>query len=594
MTTVNRLDSYFISLINSLMTLEAQPLERLETQRDQVNLRVGAYRDVKSKLEELQEAVFALKSSSYTPALTSGRSVSVSDVASGYTVVTASASTSAVAGTYAITNITLAKSHRVRSDQFSYTDQALGLSTGSGYIVLGGADSRSASEVAEITDTVTAFSTSTIDSGKLELGKGTYYVEVRNDPTAGWQFRLLDATGTAVTIRKGSSSTDTTSSWQSIPTGGGDFDTGRGLVIHFEADSNNYQAGSLASGTAAQVSYVSQGAHIQIDTDDSLNNIVSLINDAVYAEGDGVVASIVDRQIVLSAASSGTAYTLSAANVIDNGSGGTSGVLHDLGLLAAGSTNFKYAAVQTPLNASFDVNGLTVERSSNSGLTDVINGVTLNLAADAEGRSATVTVNKDLSQAKAAVQTFLDKFNAVVSYLEAKTAVTSTTTNSGVTYTRGTLADDNVFSELRMRLFSMFMQSYTNSSAYQSLRDIGLTIDENLQATIVDSDKLESVLNSDLSGLQTLMDSVMEEFDTTLGRFTGVRSTSDYLDDAVSNLDNEIADINNDISEMNEYLSQREQYLTDQYAQIQSQLLLLQYTQQMWASIYNSSVSLYT
>lgn len=594
MTTVNRLDSYFISLINDLMILERQPLERLKTQRDQVNVRVGAYRDVQTKLEELQNSVYALSSTNYAPALSAGRTVSVSDVASGFTVVTASATSSAIPGTYTITDIALAKAHRVRSDQVVYTDQALGLSTGSGYIVLGGAETRSASEVAEIVDTVTDFSTSSIDSGKDELSKGSYYVEVRNDATNGWQFRLVNSEGKAVSIRNGSSTSETTSSWQAIPSGGGDFNTGRGLVIHFEADSNNYQEGNLVDGNAAEVSYISQGARIQVEADDSLSDIVSAINNATYAEGDAIVASIVDRQLVLSSASTGTAYALNSTNVIDNGSGGTSGVLHDLGLLASGSTDFKYAAVQSAANASFKVNGITVVRSSNSGLTDVISGVTLNLAADAEGKSATLTVNKDLSAAKSAIQTFLDKFNAVVSYLENKTAVTSTTTDSGTTYTRGTLADDNVFSELRMRLFSMFMEDYSNTSAYQSLRDIGLTVNDSLQASIYDEAKLDEVINSDLSGVQTLMDSVMAEFDTVLGRFTGVRSTSDYLDEAVENLDNEVTDINSDISRMNEYLTQREQYLTDQYAQIQTQLLLLNYTQQMWASIYNSSVSLYT
>jgi len=306
-----------------------------------------------------------------------------------------------------------------------------------------------------------------------------------------------------------------------------------------------------------------------------------------------VVASIVDRQLVLSSASTGTSHILNASNLIDNGVGGTSGVLHDLGILASGSTDFKYSAVQEASNASFIVNGISVERSSNTGLTDVIRGVTINLAADAQGKSATISVKQDVSSAKAAIQNFLDKFNAVVSYLEQKTAVTSTNDGTKTTYTRATLADDTVFSELRIQLFSLFMQNVSNTSSYQSLRDVGLTINDSLQASISDSSKLDQVLNSDLSGVQTLFDAVMEQIDTKLGGFTGVRSVSDYLDDAVSNLDNQVKDINDDISKMNDYLTQRQQYLIDQYSEIQAQLQLLSYTQQMWSSIYGTVNQLY-
>lgn len=593
MTTVNRLDSYFTNLINDLMTLESQPLTRLQSQRDQVNLQTSAYRDVKSKLSDLQDEVYALRSVSYSSALTSNRSVTISDVASGFTVLTASASSSAITGDYQIGNISLAKAHRVRSDQLVYTDQPLGLTSGSGYLVIGGTDTRSASLVTGISNTIDNFSTSTVDSGKTELGKGDYYVEVRNDATSGWQFRLLDSNGKAVTIREGDSTTETTNSWQSIPVGGGQFDTGRGLVIQFGTEAGLYQSGSMTTGSAAKVSYVSQGAHITVTESDSLADIVSKINNATYAEGDGVVASIVDRQLLLSAASTGTSHILNANNLIDNGVGGTSGVLHDLGILASGSTDFKYSAVQEAANASFTVNGISVERSSNTGLTDVISGVTINLAADAQGKSAVISVKQDVSLAKAAIQTFLDKFNDVVSYLEQKTAVTSTNDGTKITYSRGTLADDNVFSELRIQLFSLFMQSVSNTSSYSSLRDIGLTINDSLQASISDSSKLDQVLNSDLSGVQTLFDAVMEQMDTKLGGFTGVRSSSDYLDDAVTNLDNQVKEINDDINNMNDYLSQRQQYLIDQYSEIQAQLQLLSYTQQMWSSIYGTVNQLY-
>lgn len=578
MATVTQLDSYFVNLINSLMTIERQPLSRLEEQRNKLNVAVGVYQDARTKLLELQNAVYALRSDNYTSALKESRSISISDRPSGSTVLTATASSSAVVGTYQITDITLAKTHRVRSDSVSYIDQPLGYSTDGGYIVLGGADSRSVVLSQSLANTVTGASTAAIDNGKKELGQGSYAIEVRNDSTAGWQFRLVDSSGKAVSIRNGSSSTETTSDWQTIPSGGGAFDTGRGLVIQFW-DGSAYQAGT------AIVNYTSQGARITVAEGDSLLDIVDKINAATYAENDGVVASIIDRQLILSAESSGTAYALNASKVIDNGAGGTSGVLHQLGLLASESTEFKHAAIQEASNATFKVNGLTVTRSKNTGLNDVIASVNLNLAADAEGKYATISISKDVSAAKTAVNTFIEKFNAVVSYLEQKTSVTSVDNR---TYTRGELADDQAFSELRLRLFSLLMNAYSNSSAYLRLSDLGLSLNDSLQATISDSTRLEQALSGDLNGVQTFLDEVMQTFDIELGRFTGSRSSTSYVTEAVSLLNSQMTDLNGDITRMNTYLSEREQYLYDEYAQIQAQLVSLTYMRQMWASIYGS------
>jgi len=578
MATVNQLDSYFVNLINSLMTIERQPLTRLEEQRSKLNVTVGVYQDARSKLLELQSAVYALQSNNYTSALQESRVISITNRPSGLTVLSATASSTAVVGSYQITDVVLAKAHRVRSDAVAYIDQALGYSTGTGYIVLGGAESRSAGLSTPLTDTVIGVSTAEIDSGKKELGRGTYTIQVRNDSTAGWQFRLVDSNGKAVSIRNGSSETDTTSDWQAIPTGGGSFNAGRGLVIQF-GDGSAYQEGS------AEVNYISQGARITVSESDSLLDIVARINAATYAENDGVIASIIDKQLVLSAASTGSAYALNASNVIDNGAGGTSGVLHQLGLLASGSTAFKHEAIQEASNATFKVNGLTVTRATNTGLSDVIAGVTLNLAADAQGNYATLNVERDLSSAKSAITTFIEKFNAVVSYLEQKTSVTSI---DSTTFTRGALADDMAFSELRLRLLSMFMNAYSNASAYSRLSDLGLSLNDSLQAAITDQTKLEQALTNDLSGVQTFLNEVMQAFDVELGRFTGTRSATSYVNEAVSLLNSQMGDLNAEITRMNTYLSERELYLNDQYAQIQAQLINLTYMRQMWASIYGT------
>jgi len=583
MATVNRLNSFFTSLIADLMAIERQPLTRLQKQRDSLNLRSSAYSEARGKLSALQSVVQSLLSSSYTPALVAGRAVSISDVPSGYQVLSASASNTAMAGVYSIAVSALASAHQVRSAQQTYADQALHLS---GTFLLGGAASRAATLVSNIPATLSQAGSAAPASGQTELGSGTYYVETRNDASGGWQFRLVDANGNALSIRSGSGDTYT-SAWQAIPTAGGLYDSGRGLTLTFEADSGQYQEASRGAG-AAQVEYTAQGATISVAATDSLNDIAAKINAASYAADMAVTATVVDRQLVLAAVASGSSHRIVASDV-----SGT--VLASLGILGAdggagdsgAADGFQYT-LQQGQDAVFSVNGVQVSRSRNSGLSDVISGVTLNLAADAQGRSATLTVRQDWSNALAALDNFVSQFNAVLLYLEEKTAITRLTDRDSITYVRGHLADDHVFSELRLDLLSIVMGEHSNAGAYTSLRQIGLTIHDSLQLSVSDRNALQTALNEHYADVVALVDQVMGKLNTTLGHFTGVSGQSGYLDTTVSLITSQISQVNDEIAAMDQRLAEREQYLVDQYGAMQAQLLSLSYYQQLWSGIYGS------
>jgi len=126
MTTIGQLDPMFTSLINDILRVERQPLERLNARRDSLEVQRAVYEDLKSKLDTLQSRLQELISTDTSYALSAARSVSISNVASGETVVSASASSAAVVGEYDLNITALAKAHRVRSKQLTYSDQALG------------------------------------------------------------------------------------------------------------------------------------------------------------------------------------------------------------------------------------------------------------------------------------------------------------------------------------------------------------------------------------------------------------------------------------------------------------------------------------
>jgi len=240
-----------------------------------------------------------------------------------------------------------------------------------------------------------------------------------------------------------------------------------------------------------------------------------------------------------------------------------------------------FSSLQAAQDAAFSVNDIAFTRSSNS-VSDVINGVTFDLAADAEGKSATLTVDSDLSEARSTVEDFISEFNEVTSYIQSKSAVTKIAEQE---YKRGPLADASIFSNLRSGLIQDFMSSVSNDGQYENLREIGLTINDSLQATISDSGLFQEALRENFTDVGHLLDSVMGEIDNRLSRFTG---TGGYMSSAIDSLGTQMSELGSDIDNLEERLEDKEEYLYNKYAEIQSQLASMRYSQQTWSSISSS------
>lgn len=560
--STTNLDPTFRTIIQQTLEAERQPLKRLTARRDELQVQKAVYNDLNNLLSSLQSALRSLISNQPTYTLGNARSVKVTPAAAGSTVLSASANSSAAVGQYEISVTSLARAHRVRSDAVEYANQALGLS---GTLRLGGL---AAAEVsgAVPADGILAFQTAATLDGKSALGSDTYYVETRQQDGL-WQFRLVNSRGEAQSIRRADGSY--TGEWQSAPAEAGWVDTGRGLQIEF--DPAVLQARSRSSG-AASLNYTPQGAAVSVSTSDSLADLAAKINRAVYAEGNRVSASIVNNHLVLTHQRSGAGVLLQAAD-----ESGT--VLQSLGILQGGA--FK-TVLQTPSDAVFTVNGLSVQRRRNENLNDVIYGVSLSLSADAEGKAASLSVEDDLSADVKAVQSFLDQFNALQKYLADKTA---TVKNSDNTYTRGALGGDGMFRSLRFDLLRQFQASYTTGQALSRLEDIGLKLDGDLKASISNRSTLENALRTDRNAVKALLDAALGALDSRLNQFTGGEG---YVKKSQQALESQIELTKKAIDTMNERLAQREQTLIQQFAEMQTQMMLMLYTSQQMNSIYGN------
>jgi flagellar hook-associated protein 2 len=548
MTTIGSLDTYFINLINDLMLIERQPVERLKMERSTVDQTRAAFSDADAKLDALQDKVQALISSDVFYDLTAGRSTSVINRPADATIFSATASSGAVPGQYDVSVTRLAKAQREVSAVQDSIDTPLEMT---GTFWLGGSG---AAAVGGSSASLAGSDTAATAAGSRELGSGDYKVEIRSYE-GKLQFRVKNADGEAVAVDdKNASDNSLTSGWQDLAPGE-TFDTRRGFTFTF--------SGSPAPGETT-LQYTAAGIGVAIAAEDTLIRIAQKLNAAAQPEGRELAASVVGKQLVLTAAHTGTRHTM---------------LFSTDGLAKLGS----FTNVQAAQDAFFNVNGIDFgDRQSNTNLTDVIHGITLDLADDAEGKSASLLVKEDYSEAMEAVEAFVDQFNEVIGYLALKTGVEKVGDRQ---YQRGILADETIFSDLRVDLIDTFSRNTSASGLYKNLRALGLEIGEDLKASFIDKSKFETALKTQRGEVVSLLDQVMRNLDAKLARFTG---DSGFLDGALDTYASRLNDIDAEIKDLDARLLERQQYYVDQYSQLQAQLLSMTYAQQMWAGIYGS------
>jgi len=159
-------------IVSKLMQVEAQPLTALQTKEASYQAKLSAFGSLKGALSSLQTAAQTLKNAStYT-----AKSASTADA----TVATATAGSTATAGTYDIAITTLAKAHSIRTDTNFAADATFGAGTLSIQIGTGTAQTvtiesgKTLAQIATaINDAKVGVSASVVDTGTLVLTSGT-------------------------------------------------------------------------------------------------------------------------------------------------------------------------------------------------------------------------------------------------------------------------------------------------------------------------------------------------------------------------------------------------------------------------------------
>jgi flagellar hook-associated protein 2 len=206
--------------------------------------------------------------------------------------------------------------------------------------------------------------------------------------------------------------------------------------------------------------------------------------------------------------------------------------------------DFGTPTVKHALNATVLVDGLSFTRTSNA-VTDVIPGVTLNLAKQAPGAPEDLLISTDPTGTQARLQTFVTAYNAVMTLVQRQLNVTKDTDRNK------TLAGDGAVRDVQTKLQNLIVTKVPGLSSVRSLADLGLKTARDGSLSI-DSDTLTRALATDpaavnamfstqSTGLSAVIDKMVQsETAPTTGLLVadqdGLNKTSAALDDQAATI----------------------------------------------------------
>lgn len=269
-------------------------------------------------------------------------------------------------------------------------------------------------------------------------------------------------------------------------------------VISF--DFGTITGGTLdSSGKYSGASFASNGSGIKTVTIDSTNNSLEGIRDAVNKANIGVTATIVNDggtspyRLSFSAANSGSANSMKISVANDPVA---STALSDLLANDPAGTQ-ALSETMTAQNAEFKVDGIAISKSTNA-VSDVIEGVTLNLLAKNSGSPTTITVARDTASVTAAVNSFVSAYNTIASALK------STSAYNASTKVAGALNGDSSVRSIQSQLRGVLNAPVAGgASAFSLLSQVGVSMQKD-GTLAVDDTKLQSALKTnfnDFAGL---------------------------------------------------------------------------------------------
>lgn len=324
-----------------------------------------------------------------------------------------------------------------------------------------------------------------------------------------------------------------------------------------------------ASGTMHDIA-------IAAGTNDTLSTLASYINAQKWGVTANVVSDASGARLALFSQSSGTPGALAITN---------------------NTTALTFSAPAGGTNASLTIDGVPFSSITNT-VTGAIGGVTLNLTSAAPATTVQLTVGPDATNATAAINSFVNAYNSVVSFLN--TQFTADPTNN----TEGPLGSDSGLRSLQSSLLNDVTYGINGNSGLVNLASLGIDLNNDGTLTVnqVATDthpSLANVLATNPAGVQNFFQNASgtgfaSNFNNDLVNLTD--PTSGVLNLDISGNTAQQNALTKQITNLQDRLTAEQATLTLQYDQVNATLeaypsLLLEVTSEIGALNGNFSVT---
>jgi flagellar hook-associated protein 2 len=362
------------SIIEQLMNVERLPVTRLQAQQAKDDTKIAAWKAISTALDKVRTASAAV----------STRFGLTSAVATSSVPTAVSVSAAATAG---------AGSLRFRVTQLATAEQRIS-SAGIGDPGAVAGDGRIAIGVGLGGAGITAL------TPEADATAGVYAVRVTAGPNDTVELSVgpLNGEGESVTVD---------SSETSASVGGLTF---------------SFAAGALTAGTARVVVGASSATTTVSQLASSLSTTGSPVSARILSLSSpgGPVVGNADNRVVLAAQDTGTANTMLVGSTGLNAST----------VAAFGTTNVVSAAQDAIIRVGSPGQDVAVQRASNT-VTDVFDGLTLNLLQADTNQEVVVQVNRDIDGLAKKVTDWVDSVNAALASIDSKASYDADTKTAG-------------------------------------------------------------------------------------------------------------------------------------------------------------------
>jgi len=415
------------SIIEQLMELERQPIDRLELRIQQQQKTLDLFQQLNTSLAGLMNQASTISDVGTFDVRTA--------TSSNEDLVQATAGTNAAMGTFNVEVVQLARSQSISSTA-AWESRSAQIGTGAEILVNGTAVHLEATDtIADVAAKISGAGTG-VSASVIQVEPGEYRLSLVSEAAGEAGIRLSElgsdgvlsgilglttgSTGTAHTTDGGLSADSACFSSADTPLG-----SLMGLSTPFSGTI------TINDGTSHQVS-------IDLSTD-SLETVAQKINDL----GGSLSARVIAVQV-----NGSTKHQLEITGAGPLSFTDDNQVLEALGVFSEAAAQENQAGT----DAIVRVNGLEITRNSNT-ISDAIQGVTLQLTDAEPGEVVTVTIGRDTES----VQTQIEDF--VAAYNSAREFINKNTRYDAESKTAGALLGDSSVRLIQSRLADIFSRS---------------------------------------------------------------------------------------------------------------------------------------